>query len=73
MGDAMLGFRASLIAQAEYVGYVSVIPLVVGNLFHNASVPVDSTNLVMSSPCKENIRQCVTENATDTILLTHAY
>ena len=72
MGDAMLGLGASLIPQAGYAGYASVIPFVVGNIFQNAGVPIDTTKIVMSSPSKEKIRKCVTENAVDTILLIQA-
>ena len=68
MVDAMLGLGASLIPQAGYAGYANVIPFVVGNIFQNAGVPIDTTKIVMSSPSKEKIRKCVTENVVDTIL-----
>ena len=47
-----------------------MISFVIGALFSNAGISIDLDNLVDSAPCKDKIRNCVTENAIDTVLLT---
>ena len=66
----MIGFAASLVPQCGYYGLSSIIPFIIGSVFANGNIPIDSNLLVNSQPSRNTIQQLVEQNAVDTILLT---
>ena len=51
----MLGFAASIIPQCGYSGLSTAIPFIIGSLFANAGVPVNSELLVNSQPSENTL------------------
>ena len=66
----MLGFAATLTPNTGHSGFASVISLVLGALFQNAGIDVDLESIVESAPCRDKLREWVTENAMDIMILT---
>ena len=47
-----------------------MIPFIIGSVFANGNIPIDSNLLVNSQPSRNTIQQLVEQNKVDTILLT---
>ena len=70
LGNAMLGFAASIVPQCGYTGLAKVIPFIIGSLFANINITIDFEKLVDSQPSGHTIQRLVAQNAVDTVLLT---
>ena len=70
IGNSMIGFAASLVPQCGYYGLSSIIPFIIGSVFTNGNIPIDSNLLVNSQPLRNTIQRLAEQNVFDTILLT---
>ena len=68
-GDAMLGFAASVVPQCGYAGLSTAVPFIIGSLFVNAGVPINTESLVNSQPSDNTVQRLVEKSAVNTILL----
>ena len=69
IGNAMLGFGASLLPSGGYAEFSTMLPFVIAFISENAGIPCDMLKLVNSLPNRDIIRKCVTRNAIDTVIL----
>ena len=68
-GDAMLGFAASVVPQCGYAGLSTAVPFIIGSLFVNAGVPINTESLVNSQPSDNTVQRLVEKSAVNTIIL----
>ena len=68
-GDLMLGFTASVVNQCGYSGLSPAIIFIIGSLFANASVPINSELLISSQPSDNTLQRLVEHNHVHNILL----
>ena len=72
LGDWILGYAASAVPQCGFSGLSTILPLAVASVFINSGIHIDPDLIVGSQPCRNKILDIVTQNATETILLTKA-
>ena len=59
VGNSMIGFAASLVPQCGYYMLSSIIPFIIGSVFANGNIPIDSNLLVNSQPTRNTIQRLV--------------
>ena len=65
----MLGFTSSIFPKCGYSGLSTAIQFIIGSLFANASVPINSKLLVRSQPSDNTLHRLVEQNDAQTVLL----
>ena len=68
-GNAMFEFTASVVPQCGYAGLPTVIPFVIGSLFENNGVPLNTELLVNSPPSYNTVQKLVKKSAVNAIFL----
>ena len=56
LGNSMLGFSALILPQCGYAGLVTIILFILGSLFANTGVHIDTEKRVNSQPSDNTLR-----------------